>query len=110
MLWLSTPMTDRMCHICFVTGISSESPNKRDMSCVFMDQLESYGRMTLAKIPFILLGAWGINTTYTPPNPPPPQDERFPSFVPLDSGFKWAPIIVRVSNADHSYFSRKKTY
>jgi len=49
------------------------------------------------KIPFILLATWGINTSYRPPNPPPPQHERFSSSAPLEnSGFViWAPIIGR---------------
>ena len=65
--------------------------------CVFRDQ--SYGGMSLTKIPFILLATWGLNISYTPPNPPPPQHERSSS-VPLEnSGYvQWGPIIARVSN------------
>jgi len=54
----------------------------------------------ITKIPFILLATWGIYITYTPPNPSPPQHERFPSSlaVPLEnSGFiNWVPFIGRV--------------
>ena len=73
--------------------------------CIFLDQLESYAGMSLAKIPFILLATWGINAGYIPPNPPPPRHERFSSSVSLEnSGYvKWAPIITRVSN-----YSEKK--
>ena len=54
----------------------------------------------LTKIPFILLATWGINASCRPPNPQPPQHERFSSSVPLEnSGFvKWGPLIARVSN------------
>ena len=74
---------------------------------VFLDQLESYRVMTLAKIPFILLGTWGVNASYTRPNPPPPQRERFSSSVPLENSglVEWGPIVGKVSN--YSYFSRK---
>ena len=58
--------------------------------------------MSLTKIPFILLATWGINTSFRPPNPPPPQHERFSSSesVPLDyPGFnQWGSFISRVSN------------
>jgi len=56
--------------------------------------------MSLTKIPFIILATWGVNKSYRPPNPPPPQHERFYTSVPLEnSGFvKWGPIIARVSN------------
>ena len=63
-------------------------------------QDQSYGGMSLTKIPYILLATWGINASYRPPNPPPPQHERFSSSVSLEnSGFvKWGPIFGRVSN------------
>ena len=81
-------------------------------ACVFLDQLESYSGMTLAKIPLILLATWGINTSYRPPNSPPPQHERFSSSAPLENfGFvKWGPIIGRVSNYSYIHTSQKKTY
>jgi hypothetical protein len=68
------------------------------MSCGCVSRDQSYG-MSLTKIPFILLATWGLNISYTPPNPPPPQHERSSS-VPLEnSGLPlWGPIIVRVSN------------
>jgi len=52
-----------------------------------------------AKIPLILLATWAMYVTYTPPNPPPPQQERFPPSmsVPLELGVvKWVPTIGRV--------------
>ena len=56
----------------------------------------------LTKIPFILLATWGIHMSYTPPNPAPPQQERFPSSLamPLEnSGFiDWVPFVGRVRN------------
>ena len=60
---------------------------------------KSYGGMSLTKIPFILLATWGINTSYRPPNPPPPQHERSSS-VPLEKFglLQWGPITIRVSN------------
>ena len=71
--------------------------NKRAMSCGC--DFRDHGRMSLAKIPFILLATWGINISYRSPNPPPPKHERSSS-VPLEnSGFiQWGPIIARVSN------------
>ena len=57
--------------------------------------------MSLTKIPLILLATWAMYVTYTPPNPPPPQQERFPPSmsVPLELGVvKWVPTIGRVSN------------
>ena len=38
--------------------------------------------------------------SYTPPNPPAPQHERYSSSVPLENFryTKWAPIAARVSN------------
>ena len=70
------------------------------MSCGCVFQNQSYSGMSLAKIPFILLATWGINMSFRPPNPPPPQHERFSSSVPLDySGLtQWGPFIGRVSN------------
>ena len=61
--------------------------------------------MSLSKSPFILLATWSINMSYTPPNPQPPQHERFSS-VPLEnSGYvQWTPAIIRVS----SYSEEKK--
>jgi len=58
---------------------------------------QSYGVMSLIKIPFIILATWGISTSARPPNPPPPQDERYSS-VPLEnSGFvQWGPMSLRV--------------
>jgi len=54
--------------------------------------------MSLTKIPFILLATWGINTSFRPPNPQPPQHENFSSSAPLEnSGFvQWTPFTVRV--------------
>ena len=68
------------------------------MVYVFQDQLESYSEMSLTKIPFILFATWAINMTYKPPNPQPPQNERFSSSAPLEnSGFvQWGPFTVRV--------------
>jgi hypothetical protein len=68
---------------------------KRTMSCGF-DQ--SYDRMSLTKIPVIILMIWGINASYTPPNPTPPKYERFAT-LPLETKYvEWAPMIIRVSN------------
>ena len=74
-----------------------------DVLPVFMiniDQLESYGGMSLIKIPFILLATWGINMSYSPPNPIPPQHERLPSSVLMEnSGLpQWGTFFSRVSN------------
>ena len=67
-----------------------------------MDGIQTYGGMSLTKIPFIVLATWGINMTYRPPNPTPPQHERLSSSesVPLENSgmLKWHPIIARVSN------------
>ena len=63
----------------------------------------TYSKM-LTKIPFILLATWGIYMSCKPPNPQPPQRERFPLSVPHwqwleNSGYvQWAPVIIRVSN------------
>ena len=67
--------------------------------------------MSLNKIPFILLATWGINMSYTPPNPPPPPHEHFSSSVPLDySGYvKWAPITARVSTYSEDILAEKLT-
>ena len=71
-------------------------------------QNQSYSGMSLSKIPFILLVTWGISTSYTPPNPQPPKQERFSS-VPLEnSGYvQWAPILIRVSNYIYRYSAEK---
>ena len=82
------------------------SPNKRGdkLKICFPQFPKHYVGMSkaLTKIPFILLATWGIHMTYTPPNPPPPKHERFPSSlaVPLEnSGFiNWIPFIGRVGN------------
>jgi hypothetical protein len=68
------------------------------MSCGLFDQ--SFGGMSLAKIPFIILTTWGFNASFTSPNPTPPKHERFSTSAPLENtGFlNWAPIIARVSN------------
>ena len=69
--------------------------------------------MSLTKIPFILLGTWGIHTNYTSPNPPPPQHERIPSSlaVPFEnSGFlPWVPITLKVSNYSEDTLAEKLT-
>ena len=80
------------------TGSSNTNRRPRSSSCV-----STYSKM-LAKIPFILLATWGIYMSCKPPNPQPPQRERFPLSVPHwqwleNSGYvQWAPVIIRVSN------------
>ena len=78
--------------------------------CFFGINLESYDGMSLTKIPFILLATWGINMSYTSPNPPPPQNERFSSSAPLENSglLQWGPIVGRVSKLFRRYFSKKK--
>jgi hypothetical protein len=66
------------------------------------------GGMSLTKIPFIFLATWGINMSFSPPNPPPPQHERFPS-SPLEIPRlpQWGPIIVTVSNYSEDILAEK---
>ncbi|KAF8803361.1 hypothetical protein BYT27DRAFT_7195679 [Phlegmacium glaucopus] len=54
--------------------------------------------MSLTKIPFILLATWAFNTSMTPPNPPPPENERITSRVPMESPkyTQWVTFAVRV--------------
>ncbi|KAF8803358.1 hypothetical protein BYT27DRAFT_7145098 [Phlegmacium glaucopus] len=54
--------------------------------------------MSLNKIPFILLATWAFNTSMTPPNPPPSENERITSRVPMENPkyTQWAAFIVRV--------------
>ena len=56
--------------------------------------------MSMTKIPFILLATWGFNTTLTPPNPPPPANERIDSRVPMESPkfTQWVSFGCRVSD------------
>ena len=65
--------------------------------------------MSLSKSPFILLATWGINMSYTPPNPQPPQHERCSS-VPLEkTGYvQWVPFIIRVSSYSEDIQQEKK--
>ena len=67
--------------------------------------------MSLSKIPFILLATWGIHTTYTSPNPPPPQHERVPSSltVPFENYglVKWIPIVCKVTTIHTIDFTKE---
>jgi hypothetical protein len=76
--------------------------NKKFMSggYVSAQAYQSYSEMSLTKIPFILLATWGFNTSITPPNPPPPKNERISSGVPMENTrfTQWGTFIFRVSN------------
>ena len=54
--------------------------------------------MSLTKIPFILLVAWGFNTSLTSPNPPPPKHELIASQVPMENPkfTQWGSLFSRV--------------
>jgi hypothetical protein len=94
-------MSDHMTHVLIVISPGRDySSTKRGLkepcsSCIF-------DRMSLTKIPFILLAAWGFHTSYTAPNPAAPQHERYPSSLRLpfeNNGLlQWAPTISKVSN------------
>ena len=56
--------------------------------------------MSITKIPFILLSTWGYYASLTPPNPPPPENERITSQVPMETPkfTQWGSFGLRVRN------------
>ena len=103
-------MSRRLSRILNHLHSSARAPNKRVVSEI----VERYGRMSLTKIPFILLATWGIEMVHRPPNPKPPQHERFSSPTLTASlenfGFvQWSPFTVRVRKYSEDIWQTKLT-
>ena len=65
----------------------------------------------MTKIPFILLATWGFNVSFTPPNPPPPKNERIASKVPMETPkfTQWVSFGFRVSELSKDIQQKKLT-
>lgn len=76
----------------------------RNYKRAWFPRLKLWQKMSLNKIPFILLATWGFQAAATPPHPPAPKHEQIPAQVPVGciSYLRWTPFIAIVSN----YYSR----